>query len=204
MECISLRWAPYLIRLQWRTDVKIDGGSLLLRLPSSARLILHQRQWKLFLVFLIIITLKQNKLSKLGKFKRETVVQGYKFVVSDFKFNNLNIKAIRNKTLSNIVHGALSTKEMYALRAIINRKISHNAQEIKFRQNNCGNELPDNSKILLQITVLPRKKYQCHWKIKFLSSSQSPSPSACPINQVPKQAPIGHSSSDLPLLSSLS
>ena len=52
--------SSYLIWLQWRTDVKIDGGSLLLRLPSSSRLILHQRQGKLFLVFLIIIALKQK------------------------------------------------------------------------------------------------------------------------------------------------
>ena len=49
---------------------------------------------------------------------------------------------------------------------VINRKISQNAQEIKIRQNNCGNGLPDNLKILLQIAITGYKNLQMPLKNK--------------------------------------
>ena len=51
---------------------------------------------------------------------------------------------------------------------VINRKISQNAQEIKIRQNNCGNGLPDNLKILLQIAIPGHKNVQMPLKNKKL------------------------------------
>ena len=55
-KCIS---ALYLIWLQWGPNVQINGGSLLLRLASAARLILDQR--KLLLVLLLVIALSQEE-----------------------------------------------------------------------------------------------------------------------------------------------